>query len=181
LYFAFRASQNLNIDLQKAFEDANIALDTSNCTDFAYFLYGSYITRVGVLDLSKATIITGLLSNAVRIETIDKIIWPTSNISLNNVMDYCRMLKNVTFEGEIKDNFNLQRSTLLTSASIESIINHLSDAATGKTLTLSLTAVDNAYGWYLPDGSFAGGSNSGAWLELIAPKVENGKWIINLV
>jgi hypothetical protein len=58
-------------------------------------------------------------------------------------------LENITIEGVIGQNIDLRWSTKLTYASIKSIIEHLSDTASGKTLTLSKTAVDNAFlfGW----------------------------------
>jgi hypothetical protein len=68
---------------------------------------------------------------------------------------------------------------------MESIINHLSDAASGMTLTLSKAAADNAFPCPIEDGNGGwiniGCGGNGEWLELITPKVENGKWIIDLV
>ena len=48
--------------------------------------------------------------------------------------------------GWIVNSTSFSSSTLLTKDSIESIVNHLSDTATGKTLTLSKTAVNAAFG-----------------------------------
>ena len=64
----------------------------------------------------------------------------------NDTFVKCTELEEITFKGEIGSNINFQWSTKLTRASIESIINHLSDTATGKTLTLSKTAVNAAFG-----------------------------------
>ena len=57
----------------------------------------------------------------------------------------CRALQNITIDGEIGYSFDIHWSTLLTRASIESIINHLSDTA-GATLTLSKEAIKKVYG-----------------------------------
>ena len=57
----------------------------------------------------------------------------------------------------------------LTRASIENIINHLSDNVSGKTLTLSKTAVNNAF----PDTG-----NNADWGALV---MAHQNWIISLV
>lgn len=137
LYFAFRASQDLTCDLVEHLAKLGVTLDTSNSTTFAYCFYGSYIKRVGVLDISKATEIVGMLTNAYYLESVDELIVSANNSSFNNVLAYCSRLKNITISGEISgDNLNLQRSTELTHDSLMSIINALSENASGKTLTI---------------------------------------------
>jgi hypothetical protein len=91
-------------------------LDTANCTNF-YNAFGSMyvskLTTIPKLNLSKATNITYIFQKA------------------NN-------LKNITFEGTINISFKPNQSNTATfsKATIESMINALSDTATGKTLTL---------------------------------------------
>jgi hypothetical protein len=53
-------------------------------------------------------------------------------------------LRNIAFDGVIGQNINFQWSTKLSADSIRSIMEHLSGTASGKTLTLSKTAVENA-------------------------------------
>ena len=59
----------------------------------------------------------------------------------------CYALENLTIYGTIGQNgLNLQDSTKLSKASIESVINALSTTTSGLTVTLSKTAVNNAFG-----------------------------------
>lgn len=63
----------------------------------------------------------------------------------NSWFTYCDALENITFEGSIANDISFDRSTKLSADSIRSIIEHLSDTASGKTLTLSQVAVDKAF------------------------------------
>lgn len=64
---------------------------------------------------------------------------------LKDTFGNCTALEEITFEGEIGSDINFQWSTKLNRASIENIITHLSDNVSGKTLTLSKTATENAF------------------------------------
>jgi hypothetical protein len=175
-------------DLVGRLKECGVKLDTSGITDRSdsMFNYATKITTVPYLDLRNINYNGGVLPNMFcncrALKTIEGIhLRDDAEQDLGasySIFEQCGALENITFYGTIGSDINFQWSTKLKAASIESIINHLSDAATGKTLTLSLTAVDNAYGWYLPDGSFAGGSNSGIWSSLEASKPN---WTINLV
>jgi hypothetical protein len=89
---------------------------------------------------------------------------------ITNAFDSLRQLKNLTIEDTIGQNgFNVQWSTKLSKASITSIINALSTTTSGLTVTLSKTAVNNA---------FNGGSTGDEWLNLVATK---NNWTISLV
>lgn len=84
------------------------------------------------------------------------------------------LLEEISFSGVIPVSLSFQHSTKLSKASIRSIIDHLSATATGKTLTLSRTAVDNAFG----DGSEFSGTDGPEWGELIETRAN---WTIALV
>lgn len=86
----------------------------------------------------------------------------------NNPFSNCTALENITLDGVITMSISFAQSAKLTRVSIESIITHLSDTATGQTLTLSKTAVTNAFG----------GTTVDEWTSLV-----NGKsnWTISLV
>ena len=63
-----------------------------------------------------------------------------------NFFGYCHKLENVQFGGTLRNNgLNMQYSTKLSKASIESLINVLSTTTSGKSVTLSKTAVNNAF------------------------------------
>ena len=83
--------------------------------------------------------------------------------------DGCRQLKEFRVEGVIPVTCSFSHSTLLSHDSIVNIINALSPTASGQTLTLSATAVNNA---------FEGGSEGAEWQALIATKPT---WTFSLV
>ena len=64
----------------------------------------------------------------------------------------CTALENIKIEGVIAKDISFYQSPNLSKTSIESIINHLSDT-TGATLTLSKTAVNNAFRINVDDAS----------------------------
>lgn len=94
-------------------------------------------------------------------------------VTYNNWFQNATGIENITFEGVIGNDINFQWSTKLTKESITSIISHLSTTASGKTLTLSKTAVDNAYS---DEGGIGEASNE--WKTYIA---NYNNWTISLV
>ena len=95
---------------------------------------------------------------------------------VNNMLYYCPELEYVRIEGVIgQSGIDLKYSTKLSKESIESIVNHLSDTAEGKSLTLSKAAVDKAF-------ETSEGANDGAssqeWDSLEGLKMN---WEITLV
>lgn len=106
-----------------------------------------------------------VFENAKNLVTIRKIILDETNQTFSRWFNNCTSLKNITFEGEIFKNIDFQYSPLLTKASIENIVSCLSETTTGQTLTLSLTAVNNAF-------------TTDEWNALIADKTN---WTISLV
>ena len=78
--------------------------------------------------------------------------------------NYFPEIEEVAFEGIIGQDIDFQ-SCPLNKASILSIVEHLSTTASGKTLTLKQTAVNNAF-------------TTQEWNTLIAPK---SNWTISLV
>lgn len=101
--------------------------------------------------------------------------------NVTDLLYNCPELITVNIEGTIgQSGINLRHSRKLSRVSIESFINALSDTASGKSITFSKEAADTAFPCWM-DGVNYGCGGNGEWLELIAPKVENGKWIIDLV
>ncbi|MBQ4091538.1 MAG: hypothetical protein IJC64_04410 [Clostridia bacterium] len=83
-------------------------------------------------------------ANCVRLHTIAKM-RADEDTAFTNAFDFCNALQNVTFEGVIGQNLNVRWSTKLSKDSISNIVSCLSDTASGKTLSLSKTAVNNAF------------------------------------
>ena len=84
------------------------------------------------------------------------------------MFDNCYNLEVVNFRGKFGQNISFAQSTKLSQDSIYGIITALSDTASGKTLTLSRTAVNNAWG----------GTEESEWLDLVASKPN---WTISLI
>jgi hypothetical protein len=97
------------------------------------------------------------------------------NITYLNPFGYTPNLKEVRFEGVIgQDGLSFAQSTLLSKASIESVINALSSTTTGLTVTFSLAAVNSAFA--TTEGG-TDGSTSAEWSTLVATK---SNWTISL-
>ena len=124
-----------------------------------------------------------------KLQTIE-ILRCKGSTTFNNAFTSCRSLENIKIEGIIGQNIDFQWSTLLTRASIKSIIEHLSlsaSIANGKTLTLSKKAVDAAIDGYIWNDEHQSaiyvegkGSETDTWQNLIAGVVDAG-WAITLV
>lgn len=108
-----------------------------------------------------------------------------ASCTFSTAFNNCSALITVSITGEIGNDINFQWSTKLTRASIESIVNHLSDNSGGnsvKTLTLSKTAVDREFeGISAADfTTIVPGSSSLDWFDLdISARMKN--WTITLV
>lgn len=115
--------------LNSMFENANvenITIDMSNCQMASYMfgcgMGGGSINKVYLKVTEKLTTASGMFSSCVDLETIRF----TEDSVINIALSFS--------------------SSPLSKESIESIINALSPTATGKTLTLKKTAVQNAFG-----------------------------------
>jgi hypothetical protein len=122
------------------------------------------------MDMSKVTSANFMFNGCSLLETIDGTPLDFSSVVDSTVtlmtaapkVSYIRFAPNT-----IKCNLNMSGSRALTNESIQSIIDGLSSTENGKTLTLSQTAVNNAFG----------GSDTTEWLTLIATKPN---WTISL-
>ena len=88
------------------------------------------------------------LQNAFYNESLVSIdgITVAASCSFTNAFRNCTALEHVIFYGIIGNPLDLSWSTLLDKESITSIINALSTTTSGLTVTLSKTAVNNAFG-----------------------------------
>jgi hypothetical protein len=109
----------------------------------AYLFASSWVVTIPLLIVRETAVINGWFNSTTRLE-------------------------NITIDGVIPQSIAFAQSTKLNKASIQSIISHLSDTASGMTLTLSKMAVNNA---------FEGGSTGDEWLNLVSTKPN---WTISL-
>lgn len=139
-------SGGTTVDLRE--EALGVKLDFSQATTFNNtFGYNTWICAIGTIDGSSATngsLYSFGLQGSEQVHTIEKVIMPDNNTQNMSWM-YMYSLKNVVFEGVIGVSFTIPNSPL-TKASITNIVEHLSTTATGKTLTLKKTAVNEAFG-----------------------------------
>jgi hypothetical protein len=124
--YMFMANTNIS-DLVERLAETGVELDFSNCTSFDNTFSSTQFTRIGVVDLSKATTNTNTFAYNGSMKIIDKIIvseiTPYSNIFVNNMA-----LTELRVEGVIgKNGFSVSSSTKLTHDSLMSIIKALQD------------------------------------------------------
>lgn len=157
-------------------------LDTSLSKNMSQLFYVCYsLEHVGTIsteslpETGSGSAIDSMFGYCQKLKTIDKLILKPS-VSYSNTFFQCYALENITIEGIIgQSGLNLQYSTELTKASITSIINALSTTTGGLTVTLSKTAVNNAFE---TSSGIANGSTSEEWLNLIATR---SNWTISLI
>lgn len=155
--------------------------DFSKNNNFIQTFYNSTIEELGVIDMSsmlKGFGATNMCLDCKQLRKIEKIIPPRQG-NFNNSFKGCTKLEEVTFEGEIiSDALNFGDSPL-NKASIKSIIGALSPNTSGLTVTLSRTAVDNAYMQGSPEsGDFTLGGATQEW----ALDVDfRSNWTISLI
>lgn len=142
---AFHSFDGSGLDMVAMLEELGITLDTSKCATWGSTFMWANIDRLGVMDVRGAN---GALSNTFaygNIKTIDKLIVKPEN-TFTNTFEGNRALTSITIEGTIGNNISFNAQTNLSEASIKSVIDALSSTVSGKTLTLSLTAVKNVFG-----------------------------------
>lgn len=169
---------NHTTNIAEVLENRGLIINTTLCGSATGMFQLSQTVRIPELNFAHAMDYNSnglyMTFQKAKVETIDKLIVP-ENLKYVNAFKECANLKNIAFDGVIGQDINFQWSTLLTRASIESIVNALSDSATGKTLTLSKAAVDKAF-------ETSEGANDGAssqeWDSLEGLKMN---WQITLV
>lgn len=144
------------------------------------FIGAAYLTDTKVdIDLthSGGTQKFTIFSSAKQLKTVRKLIVDESNNAhLEKAFMNCTSLENITFEGVVAGNIDLQWSTKLSKTSITNIINVLSTNTTGLTVTLSKTAVNNAFGIDVDDET-----TWGEGTEYYALRHSKDNWTISYV
>ena len=177
LYNSFRQTGITN--LEECLEKAGVKLDTSSISRAGYMAYAfaesSTLTVVPEITIAAGnTNCNSLFFSSRKLSTIRKIKLLNETATFNNTFVNCEALENIVFEGVIGQDIAFAQSTKLTLESAISIVSHLSDTASSKTLTLSKTAVNNAFE---TSSGLADGSTSEEWLNLVATKPN---WTISL-
>ena len=164
------------LDLVQRLEDCGVTLDTSKATIMSETFYGAGFSRIPAVSCVSATSLSNVFSYCSA-KTIEKLILKADGTNtFTNVFVSCSKLQDITIEGVIGNNgFNMSACTQLSKASITSVVNALSTAKNGLTVTLSLAAVNKAF-------ETSEGANDGEasmdWVQLEATKIN---WNISLV
>lgn len=164
------------MDLTETLQNLGVKLDLSRCTTATGFCQYTSCNRMPVLDCRAMDTISSMFAYAT-IRVIDKIILrDDGSQKLNYPIRECKELRSVTIEGVIgSGNMNLTKCDKLDKNSNISIINALSTETSGLAVTLSLSAVNNAFE---TSPGLADGSTSPEWLALVNTKTN---WTISLV
>lgn len=154
--------------LKKALEEQGVTLDFSKCTNMQYAFNWLQTCDIGIVDLSSCTISDSMFAYSF-LSTIDELVLSEKTQIASNMFAGVELLTHLIVSGVIASNgFDIHWSTELDKESITSIISCLSTTTSGLAVTLSKTAVNNA---------FDGGSTGAEWLALIGTKPN---WTINL-
>ena len=150
-------------------------IDTAQGTNFNSMFSGcTKLAAAPPLDTSKGTSFSSMFYNCTSLASV-----PALDISkctsTYDVFYNCAALENLALTGLVKTSgLNLSYSSKLSKASIASVINALDASVSGKSVTLSRTAVNAAF-------ETAAGANDGSasaeWQNLIAAK---SNWTISL-
>ena len=134
-------------DLAGYLETNNIEFDVSNATTMIYMFSLSSLVHIPVIDTTSAGDNTEkIFYGCSSLTTIDLFrLKDDGSQTFAKPFLKCNVLQQITIEGVIGNSISFEDSPL-NKESITSVINALSATATGKTLTLKKTAVDNAFG-----------------------------------
>ena len=148
--------QNSEIkQLKSILQAQNVILDTSKCTSLQSMFMSSKIEHIPAISCASSSTLSNVFSYCNYVKTIEKFILKEDGTNtFTNTFVGCSELEHIIFEGVIGSNgLNLQWSTKLSKDSITSLINALSSTKSGLTITLSKTAVNNAFGIDVDDES----------------------------
>lgn len=159
------------------FIENGLPFDTSGVKVSFGLIFSGVITASPKISTISLSSIGSIFCYAYELKTIQELeLKEDGSQSISTDMfGYCSKLENLIITGTIgKNGFDIHWSTKLSKASILSILNALSATTTSLTVTLSATAVNNAFE---TSAGAADGSTSEEWTTLIATKPN---WTISL-
>ena len=121
-----------------------VILDLSKCTNANEMFLNATVEIIPEIDVSKASLYY-FCSGCTKLVTVRKMNVGDSRMLSSNVFNNCKALANIVIEGTLNGTSSFQDSPL-SKESIISVIEALSDASEGQTLTLKKTAVNTAFG-----------------------------------
>ena len=165
-------------DLESILNECGVTLNIRNNANFSSMFASASFTVLPILDFSgfpNNFSLYDTFGNCKVLHTIRKVILPetTTRDIGSSAFNGCSALANIEFN-VIPSSLDMHYSPL-TKASFTGMIHALHSSVTGKTLTLSVTAVNTAFE---TTAGAADGSTSQEWADLIATKAN---WTISLV
>lgn len=127
-------------DLVKCLNDAGVSFDMSNWNCSLYLAQNTkYLQTLPVLDCRKTTNLNYFIFNCDVLRSIEKVILKADGSQGFTAYSFGTLpkLEEIRFEGVIGKNFEIKGSPLLSTESVDSIINALKDltGATAQTIT----------------------------------------------
>ncbi len=119
-------------------------IDCSGLATHSIF-YANKITDTKVTIICRGTTLNTTFTSAYILKSVRRMVVDETT-KYNRVFEGCSALENIIIEGTVGQNgLNLQWSTKLSHDSLVSIMNCLSTTTSGLSVTLSSTAVNNAF------------------------------------
>lgn len=131
-------------DLVKCLNDNGVVFDFSRNIGTSYLAQGSYYLKtLPVIDIRARDSINYFLFNCSNLKSVERVILKSDGTQQFNAYSFGTLpaLEEIRFDGTIGTNFLIAGSPLLSTESVDSIINALKDltGATAQTLTLHAT------------------------------------------
>ena len=162
-------------NLEEVLGNLGIKLDISKCTYLTSMFSKSYITHLPKLELLSTDATTNMFQDCKKLVSIREfVLKDTGTNEFSNTFSGCTALTDIVVSGVIGNNISFKDSPL-SKVSTTSVVTHLSNSTSGKTLTLKATAVNTAFETSTGAND---GSTSAEWQALIATK---SNWTISLV
>ncbi len=145
------------------------SLSDAIINDHLYMFNNSRISEIDCdLNVSYNPSVSYLFAGNINLKKVKSVMLHASATGGDSCFRGTIALEDVTFKNAIPCAFDFHWSTKLSKATILNIFEHLSSTVTGQTLTLSKTAVTNAFG----------STTATEWTNLVATKTN---WTISLV
>jgi len=142
----FVSNSILSGSVKEIFDEQGITFDLSKSTDCSgMFNSCSEITELPYLDFSSTTMISQAFYGCRKLKSLN-IKLPDRELNFLNAFRGLTALESIKVDGVIASDVSFEWSKLLSKESITSIVNALSATTEGKTLALSETAVETAFG-----------------------------------
>lgn len=150
MFHFFEQNSSTPFDLSARLKECGVVLDTSGAiTGGTYTFYYTSFSKIPTVDLTGITDgekLTYMFGNNGHLVEIEKLIVKEGN-AFNVTFAKCPNLEKLIIEGVIgRNGFDVRQSTKLSKESHISIIDALSQTASGLTVTFSKQAVNNAFG-----------------------------------